>query len=105
MIEWAMITLLAAAVLLFVFSFFSRDRYKTLAEEAEEREMRLLQELYIVKKRIEVLEKQSQSGLRMYTRDDLLEMQEEGSSLSDMKLETGLSEEQIEALLDGKGSS
>jgi len=46
------------AILLFVFSFFLKDRSKTNEKELEELSMNLYQELYQLKKRIKVLEEE-----------------------------------------------
>ncbi|RIW31050.1 hypothetical protein D3H55_15690 [Bacillus salacetis] len=52
------ISLLSLAALLFILSFFQKDRYKTLEKDVEELSMKFLQENYTVKKRLKVLEEE-----------------------------------------------
>ncbi|MGM0844243.1 MAG: hypothetical protein ACQEUT_04630 [Bacillota bacterium] len=52
------ISLLSLSILLFILSFFQKDRYKTIEKEMEELSMNFLQENYTVKKRLKVLEEE-----------------------------------------------
>ncbi|WP_456274036.1 hypothetical protein [Bacillus sp. AK031] len=52
------ISLLSLSALLFIISFFQRDRYKTLEKDVEELSMNFLQENYTLKKRLKVLEEE-----------------------------------------------
>ena len=52
------ISLLSLSILLFVVSFFQRDRYKTIEKDVEELSMNFLQENYTLKKRLKVLEEE-----------------------------------------------
>lgn len=52
------ISLLSLSSLLFIISFFQRDRYKTLEKDVEELSMNFLQENYTLKKRLKVLEEE-----------------------------------------------
>ncbi|EDL64432.1 hypothetical protein [Bacillus sp. SG-1] len=52
------ISLLSLSALLFILSFFQRDRYKNLEKEVEELSMNFLQENYTLKKRVKILEEE-----------------------------------------------
>ncbi|GIN73575.1 hypothetical protein J14TS2_40500 [Bacillus sp. J14TS2] len=52
------IILLSLAVLLFLISLFQPDRTKALEKELEQVSMKLLQENYLLKKRVKVLEEE-----------------------------------------------
>jgi hypothetical protein len=52
------ISLLSLSALLFIVSFFQRDRYKTLEKDLEDLSMNFLQENYTLKKRLKVLEEE-----------------------------------------------
>lgn len=52
------ISLLSLSILLFIISFFQKDRYKTLENDVEELSMNFLQENYTLKKRLKVLEEE-----------------------------------------------
>ncbi|MBS4194688.1 hypothetical protein [Lederbergia citri] len=52
------IILLSLAVLLFVISFFQSDKVKVLEKEVEQLSMNMLQDHYLMKKRLKVLEEE-----------------------------------------------
>ncbi|WP_409251365.1 hypothetical protein V1502_14595 [Bacillus sp. SCS-153A] len=52
------ISLFSLSALLFILSFFQKDRYRTLEKELEELSMNFLQENYTLKKRLKVLEEE-----------------------------------------------
>ncbi len=53
-----MISLLALSLILFIVSFFLKDTYKILREEIDQLSMTHIQELYMIKKKIKVLEEE-----------------------------------------------
>lgn len=53
-----MISLLALSLILFIISFFLKDTYKILREEIDQLSMTHIQELYIIKKKLKVLEEE-----------------------------------------------
>ncbi|MEK3890730.1 hypothetical protein [Bacillus sp. FSL K6-3431] len=67
--ETVIIILLSAAILLFLVSFFQKDRVKIMEKEVEQLSMNVLQEQYMLKKRMKVLEEE------LLVDDDLLQSQ------------------------------
>ena len=53
-----MISLFALSLILFIVSFFLKDTYKILREEIDQLSMTHIQELYMIKKKIKVLEEE-----------------------------------------------
>jgi hypothetical protein len=53
-----MIGLLAFALILLVVSAFFKDPYKTLREEIDQLSMQQIQEMYVIKKKLKVLEEE-----------------------------------------------
>ncbi|MCR2820398.1 hypothetical protein [Lederbergia panacisoli] len=56
------IILLCLSVLLFVLSFFQTDKVKVLEKEVEQLSMNVLQDHYLIKKRLKVLEEELLMG-------------------------------------------
>ncbi|MBW8348117.1 hypothetical protein K0H71_01510 [Bacillus sp. IITD106] len=56
------IILLSLAVLLFIISFFQTDKVKVLEKEVEQLSMNMLQDHYLMKKRLKVLEEELLMG-------------------------------------------
>jgi hypothetical protein len=52
------ISLLSLSALLFIISFFQKDRYKVLEKDVDDLSMNFLQENYTLKKRLKVLEEE-----------------------------------------------
>lgn len=52
------IVLLTASLLLFIASFFQQDQAKLLAKEVEQLSLKMLQEHYLMKRRLKVLEEE-----------------------------------------------
>ncbi|MGF2617085.1 hypothetical protein FZC84_04450 [Rossellomorea vietnamensis] len=52
------ISLLSLSTLLFIVSFFQKDRYTTMEKDMEELSMNFLQENYTMKKRLKILEEE-----------------------------------------------
>lgn len=52
------IVLLSLAVLLYILSFFQPDRTSALEKEVEQLSMKLIQENYLLKKRVKILEEE-----------------------------------------------
>lgn len=63
------IILLSASILLFIISFFQKDSVKIIEKEVEQLSMNMLQEQYMLKKRMKVLEEE------LLLEDDLLPTQ------------------------------
>ncbi|HLU22176.1 MAG TPA: hypothetical protein VKZ77_06810 [Bacillaceae bacterium] len=68
------IILLAASIILFIISFLQPDKVKSLEKEVEQLNMTILQEQYLVKKRLKVLEEEllmEQNGVDIISRNSL----------------------------------
>ncbi|MEH7390429.1 hypothetical protein [Bacillus sp. JJ1474] len=56
--EYIMIGLLAFAVILLICSVFMKDPYKIIREEIDQLSMQQIQDMYIIKKKLKVLEEE-----------------------------------------------
>ncbi len=56
--EYVMIGLLTFALILFIISTFLKDPYKILREELDQLSMQQIQEMYVIKKKLKVLEEE-----------------------------------------------
>lgn len=109
MMEWIIIGLLSLSVLLFILSFLQKDPYKELEKQIEMNSVQSMQEIYYLKKRIEYLEtaasEKSEEIQKPVTRDDILVMLEDGSSMKDIAEISELEIKEIENLLDSSDST
>lgn len=55
---YVLITLLIISILLFIVSIFLKDPYKSLREELDQLSMQQIQEMYVIKKKLKVLEEE-----------------------------------------------
>ncbi|MBP2241624.1 hypothetical protein J2Z40_002196 [Cytobacillus eiseniae] len=65
--EYVMISLLCFSILLFIISLFLKDPYKTIREEIDQLSMQQIQDMYLIKKKLKVLEEElliSDDGLQ-----------------------------------------
>lgn len=60
--EYVMIGLLVLSVVLYIISGFLKDPFKNLKEEIEQVSMQQIQDMYVVKKKIKVLEEELLAG-------------------------------------------
>lgn len=111
--EITIIVLFVISILLFVLSFFQRDRAKDVEKQLENVSIQLMQEMFQLKKKVALLEEENMistnSGdtlgkrdYRQLSRNDVLEMYEEGYSITDIAVMTHRNEDEIEDLLAGK---
>lgn len=56
--EYIFVGLLGFSILLFILSFFLKDPYKQLRAEIDENAMNQIQEIYMIKKKIKLLEEE-----------------------------------------------
>ncbi|MBU8879390.1 hypothetical protein BGM26_10380 [Bacillus sp. FJAT-29790] len=56
--EYVMIGLLAFALILFILSVFLKDPYKGIREEIDQLSMQQIQDVYLIKKKLKVLEEE-----------------------------------------------
>lgn len=111
--EFTIIVLFSLSIVLFVLSFFQKDKAKELEKQLENMSIQLMQEMYQLKKKVTVLEEEyliptdqsdslSSNGKRPLTRDDVLELYEDGYSISEIAVMTEREENEIEQLLAEK---
>ncbi|MCH1624934.1 hypothetical protein [Fredinandcohnia quinoae] len=56
--EYAIIGLLSIAIILLIISFFGRDKVKVLEEQVDQLTLTVMQESYVLKKKLKVLEEE-----------------------------------------------
>lgn len=106
MIEWLIAGLFLISIILFIFSFITKDPYKKLEQQIESNSIQMMQEMYFLKKKVRQLEEEiltaSAAPVQRLTRNDILELQEEGYAVEEITKITGYSTLEVENLLDGK---
>lgn len=106
------IILLVISVLLFIISFFKKDRNKLVEQQIENFSITLMQEIYQLKKKITVLEEEILVGQdELYfsnneplgqhqLRDQILGLYEAGHSVEDISTLKQLTTEEVEEILN-----
>ncbi|UCZ54548.1 hypothetical protein LGQ02_07265 [Bacillus shivajii] len=111
--ETMIIILFSVSILLFVLSFFRKDPAKETEKQLENFSIQFMQELYQVKKKVQVLEEEymipsspnsieqslSNPTRKELSRDEVLSMYEDGLTVKEIANYTEKSEEEIEDLL------
>ncbi|PRO65144.1 hypothetical protein [Alkalicoccus urumqiensis] len=97
--DFAVPVLLAVGVLLLTLSIIRRDSTAELKQELEHQSLQHMKELYQLQQRVRRLEA-SLTEPEPLTRDEVLELQEEGYTLSAVSEMTGISKKEIEQLLE-----
>ena len=107
--EWTIISLLGAGIILLILSFFQKDGTKDVEKQLENVSIQLMQEMYHLKKKVSLLEEEymlntSQSEEKIMkpnilSRDDVLTMYEDGYSVPEIAGFTSRTEEEIGELL------
>src|SRR5699024_1844089 len=101
------------SILLFILSFLQRDRAKDVEKQLENLSIQLMQEMFQLKKKVTLLEEENMISTnngdtlykgenRQLTKDDVLEMYEQGYSITDISVITHRHEDEIEQLLAEK---
>ncbi|UTR14424.1 hypothetical protein MM221_17975 [Salipaludibacillus sp. LMS25] len=93
--QWIIIGLFSLSAVLFLLSLFQRDSNKEIENQVENMSIQMMQEIYYLKKKINVLEEEflmesnklseeegTPTANKVLTRDDILSLYEEGYSLA-----------------------
>ncbi len=110
--EYAIITLLAIAILLLVVSFYGKDRVKMVQEEIDQLSLSMVQETYLLKKKIKVLEEElltndidyetgpSQTSVMSLSNSTILSLYDKGLSYEEIGTKTNLPVEEVRLILE-----
>ncbi|MGJ9381746.1 hypothetical protein [Salipaludibacillus sp. CF4.18] len=111
--ELVIIALLGVSALLFILSFFTKDRYKVVEKQQENISIQFMQEIYQLKKKVKVLEEEYmledgssspnnslKENTKVISRDDVLAMYEEGYSIEEIASMSEYNAEDIKDLLE-----
>ncbi|MBB5324712.1 hypothetical protein HNQ34_001810 [Anoxybacillus tepidamans] len=111
MMEYTMIALVVGSLLLFVASFFGRDRIKNIEEQLDHLTLSLAQETYQIKKRLKVLEEellmdeekdfQVTSNQNDNAHDRVWALYKQGLPYEQIARETALTTEEVRMILRG----
>ncbi|QKS70910.1 hypothetical protein FLK61_29750 [Paenalkalicoccus suaedae] len=106
--SWILIALFSVSALLFGLSFARKNPYKELERQMENSSIQMMQEIYYLRKKVETLEEElmvpgaSAKESNRLSREDVLQMFEDGQSPREIASNTGFDADYIEDLLDGK---
>ncbi|ACJ33263.1 Uncharacterized conserved protein, probably secreted [Anoxybacillus flavithermus WK1] len=70
MIEYTLIGLISFAIILFLISFFQKDRVKEVEEQVEQLTLSTMQQLYEIKKRVKALEEELLVGMELLSTEE-----------------------------------
>ena len=110
--EYAIIILLAIAILLLVVSFYGKDRVKMVQEELDQLSLSMVQETYLLKKKIKVLEEElltndidyetgpSQTSVMSLSNSTILSLHDKGLSYEEIGTKTNLPVEEVRLILE-----
>ncbi|WP_027407803.1 hypothetical protein [Anoxybacteroides tepidamans] len=115
MMEYAMVALIIISLLLFVVSFFGKDRLKSMEEQIDHLTLSLAQETYQIKKRIQILEEEllinneqhwqtaskRSDDPHVSVRDRVWMLYKQGLSNEQIARETALTVEEVRMILRG----
>ncbi|WP_088102469.1 hypothetical protein [Halalkalibacter urbisdiaboli] len=107
MLEWTLIILLSVSILLFILSFFQKDKSKEVERQMENFSITLMQEIYQLKKKIRILEEElllgpepvSQNSPQNKLSQDVIQFYEEGYSIEEISDATTLTPMEVERIL------
>ncbi|OIK12233.1 hypothetical protein [Bacillus sp. MUM 13] len=122
--EYTIIGLLALSIMFIVLSFFKRDRVSKLEDDLEQMTLSHMQDMYVLKKKIKVLEEElllqdppaatlkpsapaaSKRGLPIneILRNQVLSLFQQGLSLEQIERQSALSREDIMTVIEEQGS-
>ncbi|MEH6940401.1 hypothetical protein [Bacillus sp. JJ722] len=117
--EIIIISLVAVAILLLIFSFFKKDRVTDIEKNLEELSLQHIQDMYILKKKIKILEEEilmqdtellPNTGSKINTTDgglkvneilqsQVLSLYQQGLSIEDIHTRSALSPEEITTII------
>ncbi|MDV2683173.1 hypothetical protein AB3N04_03570 [Alkalihalophilus sp. As8PL] len=111
MIEWTIMILLVIAILLFVLSFFRKDKATEVERQMENFSITLMQEIYQLKKKIRILEEEllvssdqaptkARSASTQKLQAEVESLHQKGYTLEIISEKTGLTPLEVERILD-----
>ncbi len=120
LVEIIIISLVAVSLLLIVFSFFKKDRLTDLEKNVEDLSLQHIQDIYILKKKIKILEEElliqdtelfSSTNSNMHSSDNsikvneilqsqVLSLYQQGLSVEEIHTRSALSHEEIITILN-----
>ncbi|ERN54808.1 hypothetical protein M3689_04525 [Alkalihalophilus marmarensis] len=109
MIEWTIMILLVIAILLFVLSFFRKDKATEVERQMENFSITLMQEIYQLKKKIRILEEEllvngqdvpkARSTSAQKLQAEVESLRDKGFTLEIIAEKTGLTPLEVERLV------
>lgn len=110
--EYAFIILLGIAILLLVISFYGKDRIKMVQEEIDQLSLSVVQETYLLKKKVKVLEEElltndldyemgpPQTNAMSLSNTSILSLYDKGLSYEEIGKKTNLPVEEVRLILE-----
>jgi hypothetical protein len=112
---YVMIGLIAAAILLLILSFFLKDPYKSIREEIDQVSIHQIQELYLIKKKLKVLEEEllvdgaaakpagqpiSSGQINPILKNQVLSLSQQGLSIDQISKQSSLSRNSVQEIVN-----
>ncbi|MGD6841337.1 hypothetical protein ACQCVH_02350 [Bacillus infantis] len=112
---YVMISLIAAAILLLILSFFLKDPYKSIREEIDQVSIHQIQELYLIKKKLKVLEEEllvdgaaakpagqpiSSGQINPILKNQVLSLSQQGLSIDQISKQSSLSRNSVQEIVN-----
>jgi hypothetical protein len=112
---YVMIGLIAAAILLLILSFFLKDPYKNIREEIDQVSIHQIQELYLIKKKLKVLEEEllvdgadakpagqplSTGPVNPILKNQVLSLSQQGLSIDQISKQSSLSRNSVQEIVN-----
>ncbi|OIJ16736.1 hypothetical protein BKP37_05790 [Anaerobacillus alkalilacustris] len=110
--EYTIISMFSISIILFLISFFKKDKNKEVEKQIENFSITLMQEIYQLKKKIKVLEEEiligqddnyftnERTSTIYYDRDKILSLYENGYTDEEIEQITGFRPEKINDILN-----
>ncbi|THE15463.1 hypothetical protein E1I69_01005 [Bacillus timonensis] len=110
--EYAFIILLGIAILLLVISFYGKDRIKMMQEEIDQLSLSVVQETYLLKKKMKILEEElltndidyemgpPQASAMSLSNASILSLYDKGLSYEEIGHKTNLPVEEVRLILE-----
>jgi len=110
--EYAFIILLGIAILLLVISFYGKDRIKMIQEEIDQLSLSVVQETYLLKKKMKILEEElltndidyemgtPQTSAMSLSNASILSLYDKGLSYEEIGNKTNIPVEEVRLILE-----
>ncbi|MCC3356720.1 hypothetical protein [Bacillus sp. REN16] len=109
--EYAFMILLGIAILLLIISFYGKDRIKKVQEEIDQLSLSVIQETYLIKKKVKVLEEElltndidyegpPQTSAMSLSNSSILSLYDKGLSYEEIGKRTNLPVEEVRLILE-----